>query len=108
MSHPIIVKYHAVEQYRKRAFASPNLTDQEIKNFLVNIVLNGTIKNRRPGEEIYKVSYQGHAVVLKISPNKKEIITYLGNETYQLWYKTQEYKIRRRNNKNIKKPSGSS
>lgn len=101
----IIIKKHAIDQYRNRTFSKHESTDLEIRNFLVKIAKKGEIFDKRPGENIYKVTHEGHGVIARITTSKIEIITYLGNAEYQFWYKRQKFKVKNRVGKGSKKSS---
>ncbi len=93
----IIVKRHAIDQYRNKNFDKPGLTDEEIRDVLRNIALKGNRDRRRPAfnKRTYAVKYRGQAVVTVFYPNKAVVITFLGDETYQKWFKKQEIDQRR-------------
>lgn len=99
----VSIKKHAIDQVRNRTFAECDMSDEDIRKFLIKIVLKGKKGSRRPGENIYKISHEGHAVVARILSDKVEVITYLGNHDYQLWYNDQELKLKYRTNKRLKK-----
>lgn len=93
----IVVTAHAIEQYRNKTFTpDAELEDQEICRRITNICKKGTRAGRKAGASVYKICYEGLAVVAKVSPNKIIAITYLGDREYQHWYKMQDRKTRRR------------
>jgi len=90
----IIIKQHAIDQYRNKTFNKLHLSDNDIRQLIKNIILKGTRVCRRPGKDTYKVQYQGLAVVARYCRDKIVVITYLGNTKYQKWYNQQEAKRR--------------
>ncbi len=90
----IIVTTHAIEQYQRRSFR--DTTDNNAENLLLMIARRGKKQSRRPpyDEQIYKVSYQGHAIVAKYQDKQITVITYLGNKRYQHWYEKNEIRPR--------------
>lgn len=90
----IVVKQHVIDQYRNKTFNKSYPTDNDIRQLVKNIITRGTRVCRRPGQNTYKVEYQGLAVVARYYKNKIVVITYLGNKKYQSWYNQQEVKKR--------------
>lgn len=90
----IIVKQHAIDQYKNKTFNKSHLSDNDIRLIIRNIVAKGTKGCRRPGVNTYKVEYQGLAVVARYYRNEIVVITYLGNRKYQKWCSWQETRRR--------------
>ena len=90
----IIIKQHAIDQYKNKTFNKSHPADNDIRQLIKNIILKGTRVCRRPGKDTYKVQYQGLAAVARYYQDKVVVITYLGNKKYQKWYSQQEVKRR--------------
>lgn len=83
------VKYHALQQYYNRTFTHNLVDDKAAEQFLKTIALRGVREKKLPANnnQTFAVVFQGHAVVARFYDNKITIITYLGNKTYQKWFK---------------------
>ncbi len=83
----IIITNHVIDQYRRKTFHS--ISDDEIIKDLKKIIAHGRKACKRPpfDQQIYKVVYKNTAVVAHFYPKKVVIITFLGDKSYQRWYK---------------------
>ena len=92
----IIITQHAIDQYRAKTFNDPDISDDKIRNLLMQIIKHGKTVERRVGKDVFKIRYQGLAVVARLSRGQAVVITYLGDPRYQHWYKKEDYKIKKR------------
>jgi hypothetical protein len=82
----IVVTNHAVQRFRQRHFKAFDWPEEQIRKTLESVVKHGKVKKRCPGK-VNEVVFQGLAIRMAHSKNKIIVITFLGNSTYQKWYR---------------------
>lgn len=82
----IIVTNHAIKRFRQRHFKAYDWPEEQIRKTLEAIAKHGEVKKCCPGK-VNEVIFQGLIIRTSCSKNKTIVITFLGNRTYQKWYR---------------------